>query len=81
MKTIAINEFKARLSEYLNKLEKTRVPLYITRHGKIVAKLVPYEKETEWEAAKQRLAGSVLAYEGETDPVGETDWELLNDPA
>jgi prevent-host-death family protein len=81
MQTVAVNKFKTRLSEFLNKMSKSRVPIYITKHGKIVAKVIPYSEQSDWEAAKKRLAGSILKYEGETEPVGEEDWEALNDPS
>lgn len=77
MQVVAVNTLKAKLSQYLNALQETDEPIYITKRGKIVAKLENYNKEKAWEAAKKRLKGSVLYYEGETDPVGEEDWEAL----
>ncbi len=77
MQVVAVNTLKANLSQYLNALQENGEPIYITKRGKIVAKLENYNKEKGWEEARKRLKGSVLHYEGETEPVGEDDWEAL----
>ena len=41
MQEIAISEFKAKCLAVLDRVEKTKVPIRITRHGKPVAEVVP----------------------------------------
>lgn len=41
MKEIAISEFKAKCLAILDRVEKTKEPVRITRHGKPVADVVP----------------------------------------
>ena len=41
MQEIAISEFKAKCLAILQRVEKTKVPIRITRHGKPVADVVP----------------------------------------
>lgn len=71
---LAVNEFKAKLSEYLKHLSE---PLYITRHGKVVAKVLPSNDEEAWKDIAKDLKGSLLKYDDPTEPVGEEDWETL----
>ena len=41
--TIPATQFKARCLELMTQVNRTRRPITITRHGKIVARLVPAE--------------------------------------
>lgn len=41
MKTIPISEFKAKCLGLIEQVDKTRQPLRITRHGRVVAELIP----------------------------------------
>jgi prevent-host-death family protein len=41
MQEIAISEFKAKCLALLERVEKTKQPIRITRHGKPVAEVVP----------------------------------------
>jgi prevent-host-death family protein len=41
MQEIAISEFKAKCLAILERVEKTKTPVRITRHGKPVADVVP----------------------------------------
>ena len=41
MKEIAISQFKAKCLGLIEEVNKTKKPLRITRHGKVVAELVP----------------------------------------
>lgn len=66
-------EFKTRCLELMDRVRETGVEYVVTKHGRPVAKLVPY-------VAPQRrslfgaLKGSVLAYERPFDPIdGEYD--------
>nr|NIR49361.1 hypothetical protein [candidate division KSB1 bacterium]NIR71292.1 hypothetical protein [candidate division KSB1 bacterium]NIS24822.1 hypothetical protein [candidate division KSB1 bacterium]NIU25457.1 hypothetical protein [candidate division KSB1 bacterium]NIV94951.1 hypothetical protein [candidate division KSB1 bacterium] len=53
--------------------------IFITKRGKVVAKVLPYDEDAEKKAIKQRLAGSVKFYKKPTEPVGLEDWEVLNE--
>jgi prevent-host-death family protein len=41
MREIAISQFKAKCLGLIDEVNKTKKPLRITRHGKVVAELVP----------------------------------------
>jgi len=71
---VALNEFKAKLSEYLKNMKE---PIFITRHGKVVAKVLPSDDSEVWEDVKEKMKGSVVQYSGPEKPVGEEDWTLL----
>ena len=78
MLSVAVKEFKDNLSKYLNEVVNGK-PLYITKRGKVVAKVTPYDEDAEKKAVKKRLAGSVKFYKRPTEPVGKEDWEALNE--
>lgn len=78
MLSVAVKEFKDHLSKYLNEVAKGK-PVFITKRGKVVAKVLPYDEEAEKEAIEKRLAGSVRFYKKPTQPVGLEDWEVLNE--
>lgn len=61
MKPIPLTQAKARLSELVERLIHEREHLVITKHGKPVAALVPYE---EWERQQAGAAGSLAAVTG-----------------
>ncbi|HEU5232706.1 MAG TPA: type II toxin-antitoxin system Phd/YefM family antitoxin [Terriglobales bacterium] len=49
MKTIPAGEFKSKCLQLMDKVQRTRRPITITKRGKPVAKLVPVEQEQdEW---------------------------------
>jgi len=41
MSTISISEFKAKCLGLIEQVQKTRQPLRITRHGQVVAEVIP----------------------------------------
>lgn len=43
MKTIGMFEAKARLSEICDRVEKTREPVIVTRRGRPVVRILPFE--------------------------------------
>jgi prevent-host-death family protein len=45
MKTMAAGEFKAKCLKVMDRVNKTREPVLITKKGKPVAKLVPADPE------------------------------------
>lgn len=78
MLSVAVKEFKDNLSKYLNEVVKGK-PIFITKRGKVVAKVLPYDESAEKKAIEKRLAGSVTFYKKPTEPVGMEDWKLLNE--
>lgn len=50
MKTIPAANFKAQCLALMDEVQATREPIVITKRGKAVAKLVPFEAEKEKDA-------------------------------
>ena len=73
--TISKSKFKPRALEYFRRVQKTKRELIITEHGKPVLKIIPYSEDPR--DALKALRGSVLKYEGPTEPVGLEDWASL----
>ncbi|MBW2366412.1 MAG: type II toxin-antitoxin system Phd/YefM family antitoxin [Deltaproteobacteria bacterium] len=67
--------FKPHALKYFRQVQKTGKALIITDHSVPVLKIIPYTEDPM--AALKTLRGSVLQYEGPTDPVGLEDWEAL----
>jgi prevent-host-death family protein len=61
MKSIPLTEAKARFSELVERLILKKEHIVVTRHGKPVAALVPYE---EWERQQAGAAGGLAAAKG-----------------
>jgi prevent-host-death family protein len=71
---MAAAEFKARCLELMDRVRETGIEYVVTKHGKPVAKLVPYagpERPSFFGSAK----GTVLGYERPFDPV-DGDFEI-----
>lgn len=75
---IALNEFKAKLSLFINKMISESDPIFITKHKKVIAKIVPSNNEELWESVQEKMKDSVLKYEKPEEPVGLEDWEQLS---
>jgi prevent-host-death family protein len=78
MIAVAVKDFKNHLSKYLNEVVNGK-PVLITKHGRVVAKVMPYDPEVERQAIEDRLAGSVKFYHKPTEPAGQDDWEALDE--
>ena len=70
MKTIPLTKAKARLSDLIDRLILQKEQIVITKHGKPVAAMVPYE---DWE---QHLAGGREGLAAVAPPVGNLDAEI-----
>ena len=74
MTSMAISEFKAHALQAVGQVASSKVGLVITKRGKPVAQVVPYQP-----ADKTPRAGklsSALVYEHDiVSPLGETMWE------
>jgi prevent-host-death family protein len=74
---VAAAEFKATCLELMDRVRETGVEYVVTKHGRPVAKLVPYD------APDRRpffgsMAGTVLAYERPFDPI-DGDYDIDRD--
>ena len=66
-------EFKARCLELMDRVRETGAEYIVTKHGKPVAKLVPYGDPAK-KSFFGSLKGTVLKYERPFDPIdGEYD--------
>jgi prevent-host-death family protein len=76
MKTMAAGEFKAKCLKVMDRVNKTREPVLITKKGRPVAKLVPADPEAEdfFDALshKMKIVGDI---ESPVDP--PEAWESL----
>lgn len=73
IRKIAASAFRARCLELIDEVASTRLPIIVTKRGRPVAKLVPFD-----EAETPSLLGSVR-YASEDDllaPVGEV-WDAV----
>ena len=71
---VAAADFKATCLELMDRVRETGVEYVVTKHGKPVAKLVPYV------APKKRkvfgsMKGTVLKYERPFDPI-DAEWDI-----
>ena len=72
--TVAAADFKATCLELMDRVRETGVEYVVTKHGKPVAKLVPYV------APKPRkifgcMKGTVLKYDRPFDPI-DAEWDI-----
>lgn len=80
MEEVAISKFKAKCLALLERVNKTRKPIRVTRFGKPVAEVVPpaaAAREADWLGS---MAGAIEIVGDIVSPVIEdTDWEALRD--
>lgn len=76
MEKIAISEFKAKCLAVLDRVQKTRQPICVTRHGVPVAEVIPpsaVQGRTEW---IESMKGSVKILGDIISPASpESEWE------
>jgi len=72
MKTIAAGNFKTHCLSLLDQVAQSRESLVITKYGKPVAKIVPYNVKKD--IKEKPLKGSVI-YLGDLISPIEVDWE------
>ena len=68
---ISKSRFKAQALEFFRQIESTGTPVIITDHGKPTLEI----RRLGNKQALDTLRGSVIHYEGATDPVADNDWE------
>jgi prevent-host-death family protein len=75
--SIAAAGFKARCLELMDRVRETGVEYVITKHGKPVAKLVPYT-DRQQKPLFGSMKGSLLKYERPLDPPDD-EWNVNRD--
>lgn len=75
--TVSKGEFKAKALEYFREVERTGIPIVVTDHGRPVVEIRAYHayEPTPLNVLKE----SVARYDMPTEPVGENDWEALDE--
>ena len=76
MKTIQAGKFKARCLALLDEVAQTNEPLVITKHGKPVAKLVPFDSKKD--SADASLKGLATFVGDIISPIDE-EWEAARE--
>jgi prevent-host-death family protein len=80
MEEIAISEFKAKCLGLLQRVQKTKTPIRITRFGKPIAEVVPPSPTPDRANWLGSMAGTVDILGDIISPVMEdSDWEALRD--
>ena len=70
-------EFKATCLELMDRVRETGVEYVVTKHGKPVAKLVPYT-DPQKKPLFGSMKGTVLKYERPLDPI-DADYDINRD--
>jgi len=70
-------EFKATCLELMDRVRETGVEYVVTKHGKPVAKLVPYT-DPQKTSLFGSMKGTVLKYERPLDPI-DADYDINRD--
>lgn len=73
MEEIAISEFKAKCLAVLERVEKTKEPIRVTRHGKPVADVVPAAPVMDRAAWMGSLRGKIEILGDIVSPVIDLD--------
>ena len=73
MDTLTVSKFKATCLAVVEEVAKTKQGVIITKRGKPIAELIPYEAEM----APVPLKETVAFMEDIVSPVATEDWEAL----
>ncbi len=73
MDTLTVSKFKATCLAVVEGVAKTKQGVIITKRGKPIAELIPYEAEAEPVPLKDTVTfmGDIMS------PVAQEDWEVL----
>ena len=73
MNSLTVSKFKATCLAVVEQVAKSKKSVIITKRGKPIAELIPYEAETEPVPLKDTVAfmGDIVS------PVAPEDWEAL----
>jgi prevent-host-death family protein len=67
--TVTVTELKAKCLSLVDQVQKTGHPIIITKHGKVVAKLLPEHANDLLEETLNELKGSITFYNNPFAPV------------
>lgn len=70
---VSKSQFKAKALEYFRQIETSGAPLVVTDHGEPKLEVRPYKSSAR--NPLDVLRGSVLRYDGPTEPIGVEDWD------
>lgn len=77
MKTMAISEFKTHALKIIDQLSKNQETIIITKRGKPLAKILPYEVTPD--SIKPGQLADMLVFEDDIiTPLGEDMWEVCS---
>jgi prevent-host-death family protein len=80
MQEVAISEFKAKCLALLDRVQKTKKPIRITRRGKPIAEVVPPSPAADSRSWIGSMVGRMEILGDIVSPVmEEDDWEALRD--
>jgi prevent-host-death family protein len=66
--TVTVTEFKAKCLNLIDQVHKHGQPVIITKHGKVIAKLVAEFPTKPIEEVRKKLAGSLKCYKDPSGP-------------
>ena len=73
METLSVSVFKAKCLSVLQDVKKQKKRVIITKRGKPIAEVIPYESEQK----DIPLKDTVIFMNDIVSPVAEKDWEVL----
>jgi prevent-host-death family protein len=80
MDEVSISEFKAKCIGLLDRVNKTKKPIRVTRHGKPVAEVIPVGEVVDRSQLIASMQGSAETLGDIISPASdEDDWEVLRD--
>ena len=77
MKTMAISEFKTHALKIIDQLSKNHETIIVTKRGKPLAKLLPYE-DTQDLFKPGQLVETLIFEDDIITPLGEDMWEACS---
>jgi prevent-host-death family protein len=75
MKTMSISEFKARALKVIEDVFETREELVITKRGKPVARVIPFQEYAS-KSKPGKLSKYFVSEKDIVSPLGAEDWEV-----
>jgi prevent-host-death family protein len=71
MQSLSVSQFKATCLAVLEEVKQRKKRVLITKHGKPIAEIIPYENKKKQAPLKDtvQILGDIVS------PVAETDWE------
>ncbi|PLY14318.1 MAG: prevent-host-death protein [Sedimenticola sp.] len=72
---VSKSQFKAKALELFRQVESSGKPIIVTDHGSPTIEVRRFCKKGH--NPLDTLKGSVIEYEGPTEPVGDDEWEAL----